>query len=83
MPFIFLRDIYTNDLSIEYTDNEQSDLFKRLGNLNKDRKSSEKISFLKNEGTLLKVREDILTSFKSNLFPIMSDTTPYATPRET
>ena len=83
MPFIFLRDIYTNDLSIEYTDNEQSDLFKRFGNLNKDRKSSEKISFLKNEETLLKVREDILTSFKSNLFPIMSDTTPYATPRET
>ena len=83
MPFIFLRDIYTNDLSIEYTDNEQSDLFKRFGNLNKDRKSSEKISFLKNEETLLKVREYILTSFKSNLFPIMSDTTPYATPRET
>ena len=36
---IFLSDIYTNDLSIENDDNEQSDLFKRFGNLNKCRES--------------------------------------------
>ena len=54
-----------------------------FGNLNKSRKSSEKISFLKNVKLLLKAREDVLNSFKSSLFPIMSHTTPYATPRET
>ena len=32
---------------------------------------------------MLKAREDVLNSFKSNLFPIISDTTSYATPRET
>ena len=46
MPAIFLRDINTNNLSIENADNEQSDIFKKLGNLNKGRKSSEKVSFL-------------------------------------
>ena len=48
MPSIFLRDIYKNILSIENADNEQSVLFKIFGNLNKERKSSEKIFFLKN-----------------------------------
>ena len=43
-----LIDIYTNDLSKENDDNEQSNLFKKLGNLNKGKKSYEKISFLKN-----------------------------------
>ena len=28
---------------------------------------------------LLNAREDVLNSFKSNLFPVMSDTTPYDT----
>ena len=32
---------------------------------------------------MLKAREDVLNSFKSNLFPIISDTTPYSTLRET
>ena len=54
-----------------------------LGNLNKQSKSSEKISFLKNVEILLKVREDVLNGFKSNLFPIMLDATPYATPDTT
>ena len=83
MPAIFLRDICTNDLSIENTDHEQSDLIKRFGNLNKGRKSSEKISFSKNVNILQKAREDVLNSFKSNLFPIMYGTAPYATTRET
>ena len=83
MPSIFSRDIYTDNLSIENADNEQNDLCKMFGNLNKGTKSSEKISFLKNVKILLKAREDVLNSFKSNLFPVMSDTTPYATPRET
>ena len=48
--------------------------------LNKRTKSYEKVSFLKNVKILLKAREDILNSFKNNLFPLMSDTTPYATP---
>ena len=83
MPSICLRDIYTNDLSIENADKEQNDLFKMFGNLNKGRKSSEKIYFLKNAKILLKARADILNSFKSNLFPIISDTTPYTTPDTT
>ena len=73
MPTLFLRDIYKNNLSIENADNEQSNLFKRLSNLNKGRKSSEKISFLKNVKMLLKAREDVLNSFKSNLFPIKNN----------
>ena len=37
LPAIFFRNMYTNTLSIE------SDLFKMFGNLNKGRKSSEKM----------------------------------------
>ena len=33
--------------------------------------------------TLVKAREDVLNSFKSNLFPIISDKTSYVTPRKT
>ena len=83
MPSIFLRDIYTNDLSIENADKEQNDLLKIFGKLNKGRKSSEKIYFLKNAKILLKARADILNNSKSNLFPIISDTTPYTTPDTT
>ena len=50
-----------------------------FGNLSKGRKSSEKIYFLKYVKILLKPREDVLNSFKSNTFPIMSDTTPRET----
>ena len=32
---------------------------------------------------LLKARQDVLDSFKSNLFSIMSDATPSVTPRKT
>ena len=71
----------TNDLLIENADNEQDDLFKELSNLDKDRKASEKTSFLRNVKILLKATEDVLNVFKSNLFPIMSDATPYATLR--
>ena len=69
LPSIFLRDIYKNNLSIKYAGNEQSDLFKMFGNLNKGRKSSEK------------AREYVLNVFKSNLFPIESENTQYSTPR--
>ena len=31
---------------------------------------------------MLKARKDMFNRFKSYLFPIMSDTTPYVTPRE-
>ena len=82
LPYRFLRDIYTNDLSIENSDNEQNDLFKKFRNVNKGRKSPEKISCLKNVKILLKAREDVPVSFKSNLFPIMLDTTSYTTPRK-
>ena len=43
LPAIFLRDINTNNLSIDSVDNEESDLFKMFGNLNKGRKSFEKM----------------------------------------
>ena len=47
---IFLRYIYiySKDLSIQNADYEQNSLFKKYSNLNKGRKSSEKVSFLKN-----------------------------------
>ena len=32
---------------------------------------------------MLKATEDVLNSFKSNIFPRMFDTTPHTTPRET
>ena len=83
MPSVFVRDVYTNDLSIENAINEQSGLFKMFGNLNKGMKLSEKFFFKKNSKILLKAREDVLDSFKSNKFPIISDTTPYATPSDT
>ena len=35
IPGMFMRDTYKNNLSIEDSDNEQSDLFKMFGNLNK------------------------------------------------
>ena len=76
---IFLRDLYRNKLSIENADNEQSDLYEWFSNLKKGRKSLEKISFLKNVEILLRAKEDVLNSFKSNLLPIMSDITPRET----
>ena len=54
LPFIFLKDIYTHDLSIKDADDEQSNLIKKLGILNKGRRSSEKIYFLKNVEKSLK-----------------------------
>ena len=68
MPSVFVRDIYKINVSIEDADNEQSDLFKMFGNLNKGRKSSQKIYFLKYVKVLLKARKDVLNGFKSNLF---------------
>lgn len=68
MPNMFVRDIYKINLSIEDADNEQSDLFKTFSNLNKGRKSSQKIYFLKYLKVLLKARKDVLNGFKSNLF---------------
>ena len=52
-----------------------------FGNLNKWRKSSEKTSFLQNVKILFKEREDILNCFKSKLFPIETENTPYSIPR--
>ena len=43
----------------------------------------QRISLLKIVKILLKAREDVLNSFKSNLFLIMSGTTPSATHWET
>ena len=39
-----------------------------FGNLNKGRKSSQKIYILKYVKVLLKARKDVLNGFKSNLF---------------
>ena len=77
LPCIFSRDIYKNNLTIGNADNEQSDLFRVFCNLNKGRKSSEKVSFLKSVTILLKVREDVVDGFKTNLFPIKSENAPY------
>ena len=76
LPSVFLRDIYTKILAIENADNEQSNLFRLLSNSKSGRKPPEKIYFQKNVEILLHAREDVLNNFKSNLFPILSDTTP-------
>ena len=73
LPIIFLRDIYANNLSIENTDIEQISLFKRLNNLNKCKKSAEKYLFWKVKN-LLKARENVLNSFRNNIFPIINTT---------
>ena len=56
-----------------------------FGNLNNERKTSQKTYFLKNVKILLKGREDVLNGFKSNIFLInqISDTTLYPTPDST
>ena len=76
LPAVFLRDIHTNDFSIENADEEQSDLFRILKSLNKGKKSPEKVSFLKKLGILLEARQDVLNNFKSNIFPINCHTIP-------
>ena len=48
-------------------------------NLNKGRKLSPKISCLRIVKILLKARENVLNTFKSNLFSVTSDTKLYAT----
>ena len=60
-------------------DIEQSDLLRALKIFNKGNKLQEKVSFLKNVGTLSEARQDVLNNFKSNTFPINSDTIPRET----
>ena len=79
MPPIFLRDIQTKDPSMKNADIEQSDLFRALKIFNKGKKLQEKVSFLKNVGTLSEARQDVLNNFKSNTFLINSDTIPRET----
>ena len=66
----FLRDKYKNVLSIENAQNEQRYIFKELSNIGRGEKPIVKISFLGNIRILLEARENVLNSFKSNLFPI-------------
>ena len=64
--FIFLRDVYTNDLSIKGVDDKQKNIFKKLGILNKGRRSSEKTSFLKKVESFLKQEKMFLIVVKVN-----------------
>ena len=85
-PITFLRDIYTKSLPIENADIEQTNLFKRLNNQNRDKKSDEKVSFLNNVKILFETREDGINSFNSNAFAIinsMSNATSDATSHTT
>ena len=79
LPTIFLRDIQTKDPSMKNADIEQSDLLRALKIFNKGNKLQEKVSFLKNVGTLSEARQDVLNNFKSNTFLINSDTIPRET----
>ena len=82
MPIIFLKDIHKNVLSIENADNEQSNAFKQLSNISKGEISIENFPFLENGRVLLKSRESVLNSFKSNAFAI-ENITPKSTPNTT
>ena len=62
--------MHTGFLSVEDTDKEQSKLLKELNYLNKGDKPFENKPFLKSVGFLFDVREKVLNSFKSDIFPI-------------
>ena len=62
--------MHTRFLSVEDTDKEQSKLLKELNDLNKGDKPFENKPFLKSVGFLFDVREKVLNSFKSDIFPI-------------
>ena len=68
MPITFIRDLYTNVLSIINAHNEQSNLSKELSDLSKGENWLKK--FFRNFGISPEARENVLNSFKSNLFPI-------------
>ena len=53
-----------------------------MSNVSKEEKSIEKISFLENVRILLEARENVLNSFRSNVFPLTSST-PGPTPNPT
>ena len=73
--------MHTGFLSVEDTDKEQSKLLKELNYLNKGDKPFENKPFLKSVGFLFDVREKVLNSFKSDIFPIKNlDKIP--TPKE-
>ena len=57
---MFLIVIYTEVLSIEDADKQQSKLFKELSDINKSEKPFENKSFLKNAAFLLDARENFL-----------------------
>ena len=67
---IFLMNMHTGFLSVEDIDKEQSKLLKELNDLNKGDKPFENKPFLKSVGFLFDVREKVLNSFKSDIFPI-------------
>ena len=67
---ILLMNMHTGFLSVEDTDKEQSKLLKELNDLNKGDKPFENKPFLKSVGFLFDVREKVLNSFKSDIFPI-------------
>ena len=62
--------MHTGFLSVDDTDKEQSQLLKELNDLNKGDKPFENKPFLKSVGFLFDVREKVLNSFKSDIFPI-------------
>ena len=62
--------MHTGFLSVEDTDKEQSKLLKELNDLNEGDKPFENKPFLKSVGFLFDVREKVLNSFKSDIFPI-------------
>ena len=74
LPIVFLRDLYKTVLSIEKTDNEQSNLFKEFTNISNLKNLSLEII-----RSLIEVRQNFLDSFKSNVFPL-GNSTSYPTP---
>ena len=66
----FLRDIHNGYLSLEKTDNKQSNFVNELKNFEKGTKTLEKRSFLDNLGLLFSAREKLLDNFQSRLFPM-------------
>ena len=66
----FLRDIHNGYLSLEKTDNKQSNFVNELKNFERGTKTLEKRSFLDNLGLLFSAREKLLDNFQSRLFPM-------------
>ena len=69
LPIIF-KDTHERHLSLKDTDPEQNKFANKLMSIDKSIKPTDRKSFLSNKESLFYAREEVLSNFKSRLFPI-------------